>query len=390
MRFRSYEDGVVSVALPRLKPSYSETFIAQHIARLPGPVKTFYTPWFLNSVLLGRRRIEEWLDKPYFAQYVFRRGLMPLFRVCEGLYTEALIRHIKKWNVGVLLAEFGPVGVSALAACTQTGTPLVVHFHGFDAYQETVLKLYRRHYQKLFKKAFALISVSHDMTEQLVRLGASREKILYNPYGVEETQFESVKPERNPPIFLAVGRFVSKKSPDITLRAFKGLLNICPDARLVMVGDGPLWVSCKKMADGLGISRRVVFTGKLPHQDVLHWLAQARAFVQHSVTAKSGDAEGTPVAVIEAQMSGLPVVATRHKGIEDLVINLVTGYLVEEGQVQEMTSRMAILALHPLRAALMGAAGRRRALEHYSASSRMTALAALLTRAQEQKVPIAA
>ena len=71
----------------------------------------------------------------------------------------------------------------------------------------------------------------------------------------------------------------------------------------------------------------------------------ADVFVQHSITdSHTGDQEGLPVAVLEAMASGLPVVATRHAGIPEAVVEGETGYLVEEGDIGAMAGHIARLA----------------------------------------------
>ena len=95
-------------------------------------------------------------------------------------------------------------------------------------------------------------------------------------------------------------------------------------------------------------------------------MESARAFVQHSVEAPSGDAEGTPVAVLEAGASGLPVVATRHAGIPDVVIEGKTGLLVEEHDVAGMADAMLRLIDDPPLAANLGAAARDHVRAHFS------------------------
>ena len=61
----------------------------------------------------------------------------------------------------------------------------------------------------------------------------------------------------------------------------------------------------------------MTFLGAQPHNVIQDEMRKARGFVQHSIEAPSGDSEGMPVSIIEAGVSGLPVVATRHAGIPD-------------------------------------------------------------------------
>ena len=82
--------------------------------------------------------------------------------------------------------------------------------------------------------------------------------------------------------------------------------------------------------------------------------------------ALSGDCEGTPVGILEAGASGLPVVATRHGGIPDVVVEAETGFLVDEGDVVGMAEHVLRLAREPALAGEMGRAAHRRIGEHFS------------------------
>ena len=121
-----------------------------------------------------------------------------------------------------------------------------------------------------------------------------------------------------------------------------------------MVGDGPLLGVCRDISQTLGIDHAVTFFGALDHEQIAGEMRRARAFVQHSIVASDGDSEGTPVAILEAGAAGLPVVATRHAGIADVVRRGETGYLVDEGDVAGMAERMIELARDPALAEELG------------------------------------
>ena len=75
-------------------------------------------------------------------------------------------------------------------------------------------------------------------------------------------------------------------------------------------------------------------------EEVAGLMRSSRAFVQHSVVTANGDSEGTPLAVLEAMASGLPVVATRHAGIADVVAHGERGLLSAEGDVETMAAHL--------------------------------------------------
>jgi glycosyltransferase involved in cell wall biosynthesis len=276
---------------------------------------------------------------------VLARDTSNFSSLSQTLDTLVLQRFLKRHNVDVVLAEYGLAGVQIMDVCHKANIPLVVHFHGYDAYNEAVvLQFYRESYRRLFTIARAIIAVSRDMEHQLMSLGAPRDRVFYNVYGVDSSRFSLADPSNSPPLFVAVGRFVDKKAPHLTLLAFQKVVPVCPEARLVMIGDGLLWDACKMLVKALHLEQQVTFTGPQPHSEVAATMQQARAFVQHSIRPGTGDSEGTPVAVLEAGMAGLPVVSTRHAGIKDVVREGETGFLVDEGDIDSMADHMIRLA----------------------------------------------
>jgi glycosyltransferase involved in cell wall biosynthesis len=182
--------------------------------------------------------------------------------------------------------------------------------------------------------------------------------VHWNPCGVDCRGFRSAAPATAPPVFLAVGRFVEKKAPQLTILAFAAVHRQNPEVRLRMIGNGPLLDACRDLAHGLGVASAVTFLDAQPHAVIQEEMRRACVFVQHSVEAPSGDSEGTPVAVLEAGASGLPVVATRHAGIPDVVVEGETGLLVDERDVARMSSAMSTLIADRALAARLGAAAR--------------------------------
>jgi len=282
------------------------------------------------------------------------------------LSTRYLSKFLTKQKIQAVLAEYGPTGAAVMDACRIADIPLIVHFHGYDAHLREITSAYNNLYQQMFRQASALVTVSHKMSKQLIKLGAPPEKIHHNVYGIETDRFKASDPIKNPPHFLAVGRFVDKKAPYLTILAFKELLNHFPSARLVMVGNGPLLETCIQMSKALNLDNSIEFTGPMEHDKVAMMMSEARAFVQHSVTPSSGDSEGTPVSVLEACASGLPVISTRHAGIKDIIVENKTGFLVDEFNIKEMTKHMISLAQDPELARTIGKNARENILNNYT------------------------
>jgi colanic acid/amylovoran biosynthesis glycosyltransferase len=334
---------------------YSETFIRDHIARLPGKIVPITGDWPI------------WRHSESFILSVGQRVTLRLSNRLPASVVgwarkngeHRLASFIAKRS-DVVLAEFATVGARLVRPCRVAQVPLVVHFHGFDAYKHDTLENFRSDYQEMFLSASALVVVSKAMVEQLARLGAPKEKIILNSYGVDVGFFSPVDVENTPPQFLAVGRFVEKKAPHLTILAFERAARRDPNIRLSFVGDGPLLDSCKQLVKALQLEGAVTFLGPLKPVEIRTLMQSMRGFVQHSVTAPSGDSEGNPVAILEAGAARLPVVATRHAGIVDTVIHMKTGLLSDEMDINTMADHLVLLARDAKLASELGAHARER------------------------------
>lgn len=348
--------GSICVVTP-YQPSLTETFIRSHIEQLPGKV-TLIHGWRPS---IGDSAV---LSLPVLTYYKTWRMLTGAG--LERETTAAYLKVFRKRKIDAVLAEYGETGVQVMDAAVRAHLPLIVHFHGYDASVESVLEEHRETYPRMFKVASAIIVVSRAMQRKLIELGAQEEKVHYNPYGVDCDRFGGADPESAETLFIAVGRFTDKKAPQVTISAFGKVLKACPNARLRMIGEGPLLEECKALSRNLGISNAISFLGGQTHSVVEREMQNARCFVQHSVVASSGDSEGTPVSILEAGATGLPVVSTRHAGIPDVVIEGETGFLVDEGDEVGMANYMIKIAREPALAAKMGKAAREHIKERFS------------------------
>ncbi len=365
---------------PRIAIAYAsprpDTFVQAHMERLPGVVLVLgdgLPPNRLeNGGLImhgsGAGRI---MDVASGAL----RGLLP-----QKEHSRRIAQLLKEREAQVVLAEFGYTAMYMLDACRMAGVPLVAHFHGIDAHSRDYLRKYHR-YQQLFKEGAAFVAVSRSMRDHLIQLGAPAERTHHTVYGVDLERFTGAKPAQAPPNLLAIGRFVEKKAPHLTILAFSKVLERLPEARLTMVGDGRLWEACDSMVRALGLGDRIHLAGHSPHDGILPYLRTSRAFVQHSVTAHNGDSEGTPVAILEAMASGLPVIATRHAGIPDVVEHGVHGLLCDELDITTMAASMERLLSDPMLAATMGAQAASYARRTFPMEQQIAALHTVLRQA---------
>lgn len=356
------------------KKGYSETFIRNHIQHLPFPKKVLYSG--MSSILY------DWeTEKPLYNRYFYKAKKYLASK--WGVFSEEefvgnyLGNYLNNNKIEVVLAEFGPVGSNVVEACFKAEVPLVVHFHGDDAHGEKFINKYNR-YQKVAKFAKAVICVSSAMKDQLIKLGFSEQKMHLIPYGIDTSFFTGGNPAASEPIFTAVGRFVDKKAPHLLILAFQKVLEHVPEAKLIMIGTGPLLHACKSLVKSLKMESQVEFKGICNQNEIQMCLRKSRAFLMHSVTLETGEKEGTPLSILEASATGIPVISTYHAGIPEAVIHRETGYLVEEYQIDAMAKYIIELAEKPDLAQQMGEEGRKHITQHYELSVQLSKLASVI------------
>jgi colanic acid/amylovoran biosynthesis glycosyltransferase len=257
----------------------------------------------------------------------------------------------------VLHAHFGPVGamVEELRGAGVVAAPLVTTFYGYDV-SRTPASAYRR----LFSRGDAFLVLGESMRRRLLAMGAPPERVHVHPLGVDLSRFTpSGEPARDGATLelLSIARLVPKKGIEYALRAVAVVARARPNVRYTIVGDGPLRGELESLARELDLGSAVRFTGWLTEPEVLAVARGTDLLLAPSVTSTDGDAEGTPLAIVEAAAMGLPVVASRHAGIPDVVNDGESAILVEERDVDALAAAIDMLADPALRRR-MGDAGR--------------------------------
>lgn len=236
---------------------------------------------------------------------------------------------------GVIVCHFGPMG-ARIAKLQKEGIirdcRVITIFHGYDmsVYEELVREF--NNYQNLFKHGELMLPISSYWRDKLISLNCAEDKITVQRMGVNLSDFQFIpryasKTETEIIQLVTVCRFVEKKGLPVLLKAVSQLP---PNYMLTIVGDGPLECELKGLIKNLGILKRVRLTGAINSSQVAEILNTADAFVLPSITAKNGDMEGIPVALMEAMATGLIVFSTYHSGIPELIEDGVSGVLVEE------------------------------------------------------------
>jgi glycosyltransferase involved in cell wall biosynthesis len=303
------------------------------------------------------------------------REIGPLRDARAILRLARLIREERPTILHTHTAKAGAVGRIAALLAGDARPPIVVHtFHGhvLRGYFNPVTTLSFRTLERwLARVTTALIAVSPEVRDDLVKLHvAPASKFAIVRLGIEldeRTDVDSgARAETRRQLGIGedafivgwVGRMTAVKRTDDVIRALRGLVERGVDAYLCLVGDGPDRDHLERYAHELGVVKRCLFVGY--QDDVARFYSAIDALVLPSVN------EGTPVSVMEALAAQRPVVATRVGGTPDVIRDGVDGYLVEVGDANALSERLAGLANDPERRARMGAKGREQVLGRYA------------------------
>ncbi|WP_430466470.1 glycosyltransferase [Winogradskyella ouciana] len=362
----------IAIFSPNKNP-YSETFIQAHKNYLKGNVSYYYG--HIGSIKLeGTERL---VSKTL--EFRFRLARMLSNSPYAYVNQKSILKSLKQNKIDVALIEYGTHAYSLISILKSSKIPFVVHFHGYDASVKGVISQCNN-YKEVFSNATSLIAVSRKMEQMLLDIGCPRKKLIYNVYGAQP-EFESVIPTFAKKQFIAIGRFTDKKAPYYTIMAFKEIADKFPDAKLLIAGDGLLLNMCENLVKHYQLEQQVDFLGVIKPEEYKKILTDSLAFVQHSITAKSGDMEGTPVAVLEASVAGLPVIATKHAGIIDVIKHGETGLLCDEHDVAAMSDHMMKVLSNIEFAKQMGSNGKKHIKQFYSLDRHINALQKTLNEA---------
>lgn len=259
----------------------------------------------------------------------------------DRLRRHCFVRRARK-VVGRYVGEFGQpdlvhahsvkwAGVAAQSINLRFGLPFIVTEHSTAFPRGAVEAWERDHFRRAFAAASRVLAVSRALAASLAPY-VDPESVQVVP-NVVDTEFFTLPPRsrsREPFTFLAVAALRRKKGLDLLLKAFGAAYGDSGDAvQLRIAGGGPLADELEQLARRLGVEDRVDFLGELSRRDVRREMWEANVAVLPSRVETFG------VVVIEAMATGLPVLATRCGGPEEIVTR-DTGWLVEPEDVRAL------------------------------------------------------
>jgi len=337
---RSDHRPVVVVYKDKLLPG-SQTFV-----RAQGEALQHYLPVYAGTQLVPRG-----LALPEGRWAVVNEGGL-LGRVRQSAfyrwgYAPEFVRGLQQVKPVLLHCHFGPDGVRAMPLARKLDVPFLITFHGYDATITPEFAPDWRHREflrqrpALARTAAKFLAVSKYIKSKLIEQGFPEEKVVVHYIGIDTDFFRADSSVRREPVVLFVGRLVEKKGCEYVIRAMARVHLACPEARLVVIGEGPLRSRLERLAQQHSPS--ATFLGAKSPNEVREWMNRASVFCVPSTTASNGDQEGFGLVFTEAQAMGLPVVSFASAGVPEAVSDGETGFLVPERDDEGLARNITML-----------------------------------------------
>ncbi|HUI88705.1 MAG TPA: glycosyltransferase family 4 protein [Anaerolineales bacterium] len=277
------------------------------------------------------------------------------------------LRLGRQFQPGVTLAFFGlPSGAIALLLKKLYRVPYIVSLRGGDVpgFRPYDFRFYHQvaapFLHCIWRGADSIIANSNGL-QALALAFDGHYPIPVISNGVDVAQFAVSDRDWLSPRILSVGRVVYQKGFDLAMRALSPLKDL--EWTWTIAGDGPQMMALKVMSEEYGIKDRIHFLGWLSQEQIKGQYAAANIFLFPSRH------EGMPNAVLEAMASGLPVVATKIAGNEELVVDGETGGLVPPEDVESLRESLRPLLVDAQMREQMGRAARQRVESSFSWAS---------------------
>ena len=270
---------------------------------------------------------------------------MLTYAVSSSLYG---LRFIKQFQPDIVQVFFGiPAGGGAYLLQKYRDVPYVVFLGGRDVpsrnpdppYYRWLYLLLKPVIRAIWGNASAVVACSEGL-RALARETDSNVQMDVIPDAVDLETFTPV--QRNPypekVRVLTIGRLIPRKGFQFLIRALPQVLEKAShNFEIEIVGDGPYHGELLKLAENLGVTSHIRFTGSVPYSELPQKYQQADLFILPSL------AEGMPLVVLEAMGTGLPIVVSRVQGIDELVVDGVNGALFDPSDVNGLAHALVKL-----------------------------------------------
>jgi colanic acid/amylovoran biosynthesis glycosyltransferase len=256
-------------------------------------------------------------------------------------------------------SHFGNRGYLDMAVVRRMRLPQVVTFYGHDLSTLPRNPIWMGRFHELFSSATLFTVEGPHMRDSLVAVGCPDTKVRVRRHGVdlEECRFVPRRIGADGAVkVLVAARFVEKKGVPQALRAVAEVALRHPELRLTVVGDaGPddaggqeIRREVQSLLQSAPLHERSRWIGSVAIQEFMRIALEHHILVQPSLHARDGDNEGgAPVTLIQLAATGMPIVATTHCDIPEIVLDGVTGALAPERDVRGLAASLERIVASP-------------------------------------------
>lgn len=267
------------------------------------------------------------------------------------LFYLPLLFGCRKKTYDIIHCQFGPQGLSGMFLRDMgiLKGRLITSFRGYDM-SRYVRKYGVRVYDRLFEKGDFFLPNCGYFKDKLINMGCSEDKIEILYSGINLGTFLFFPRRFNPDKrirIVTVCRLVEKKGVEYAIRAVSMLSKVYSNVEYTIAGDGPLRSKLKRMIRELDADKIIKLIGWKSQIGIVSILDESDILLAPSVTAIDANQEGIPNAIKEAMAVGLPVIATYHSGIPELVRDGISGFLVPERDPDALLAKLKYLISQP-------------------------------------------
>jgi glycosyltransferase involved in cell wall biosynthesis len=302
-----------------------------------------------------------------------REGIESHLIPCNGqidrTVTASIRELVARTGADIVHAHGYKADIYAYFALPGTGPPLISTCHTWYD-NSPLVTLYGIADRLILRNYAAVVSVSTEVKQRLLKAGVSKDKIHLVRNGIDLRPFDDALPSlrngppgSNPPIVGLIGRLATEKGVDTFLNAAAQVLAELPFTKFVVVGEGPDRAKLESLIDKLEIRDSVSMLGRRDDMPSV--------YASLDIMVSASRQEGLPIAILEGMASRLPLVATSVGEVPTVVLDGSTGVLLPPDKAASLASAVVALLRDPVWREQLGTAARKLIEDEFSAD-RMT------------------
>ena len=288
-----------------------------------------YMPVFFKTLNTKRYGLKAKTLKMWFQASIFLK------------YREADIFHAHFGKNGKLLSEMKDIGAIK--------GDIITSFYGYDTFSTDNDRTYfKNYYKSTFVTSNNIVTSSRYLFNNLICLGVPEHKVLINPVGVNIDLFRyRNRVYSNRLHIITIGRLIRLKGQHLGIDVIKILKGRGYNVQYTIMGDGDEYHALIDKIEKLELKEEITILKGGSQEKVLEELYKNHLFLMTSIKDDLGREEGQGLVVAEAQSTGIPIVCFNSGGVPETVLKNKTGFVIEEGNINEMANAVEKFILTP-------------------------------------------